>query len=162
MPLRTILNQIGRLSLKYFALSVVAMAIVGASMVASTSRNNSVAANKQSTSLVTPDLALPRVDQQQGRERLQAELITLRPTGFEPAEITRQQGPFLLAVDNRTGTDEDLTLIVERVNGPREHEVKQMGRRIRWRKVMDLQPGDYWLKVAEHPEWACHIAITAR
>ena len=37
---------------------------------------------------------------------LQAELITVTPAGFEPAEITRPQGRFLLAIDNRSGLDE--------------------------------------------------------
>lgn len=162
MSLRMIVNQTRRVSLRRLALSIVATAIVGASMIAPTTRISSAPENNQSGPLTTADLALPRVDQPQGRSRLQAELIALRPTGFEPAEITRPKGVFLLAVDNRTGTDDDLTFIVGRVNGAREREVKQVGRRIRWRTVMDLDPGDYALRVVEHPEWICHIAITER
>jgi hypothetical protein len=36
----------------------------------------------------------------------QAELITTTPAGFEPTEITRPHGRFLLAIDNRSGLEE--------------------------------------------------------
>jgi len=38
---------------------------------------------------------------------VQAELITVTPTGFEPSELTRPKGRFLLAIDNQSGLDED-------------------------------------------------------
>lgn len=39
-------------------------------------------------------------------QRLEAELVTLRPTGFEPAQFTRGQGQFLVAVNNQTGLED--------------------------------------------------------
>src|ERR1051325_5151397 len=41
--------------------------------------------------------------QRQKQERLETELLTLQPTGFEPNEIQRPQGTFILGVDNRSG-----------------------------------------------------------
>ena len=38
--------------------------------------------------------------------QLETELVTITPTGFQPGEITRSQGRFMLAVDNRSGLDE--------------------------------------------------------
>src|ERR1044072_1082986 len=37
---------------------------------------------------------------------IQAELITVTTTGFEPSELTRPKGKFLLAIDNQSGLDE--------------------------------------------------------
>src|SRR5258705_7861593 len=51
------------------------------------------------------DLAVSAPPQTPG-DRLDAELITLQPSGFEPSEITSPRGAFLLAVDNRSGLEE--------------------------------------------------------
>jgi len=55
---------------------------------------------------------------QQTSQRIEAELITLTPDGFEPAEIKRSQGRFLLALDNRSGVRE-ITLRLDREAGNR-------------------------------------------
>jgi hypothetical protein len=94
-------------------------------------------------------------------KRIGAEVIILRPNGFEPAQITRPNGMFLLAIDNQTGL-KDVTLRLERANGVREAEVQLPGHRVRWRKRVNLSPGDYVVKVAGHPEWVCRLAITTR
>jgi hypothetical protein len=51
--------------------------------------------------------AVPAADaispQATSRVPAEAELIDLRPSGFEAHEITRPQGRFLLGVNNRTG-----------------------------------------------------------
>lgn len=93
----------------------------------------------------------------QSRQSLEAELVTLSPAGFEPAEVVRAGGPFLLAVNNRSGA-EGLTLLLVRQNGAREREVRLRGR-MRWRERVNLPPGDYTLSVAGHPEWVCRLSI---
>lgn len=92
------------------------------------------------------------------RERVETELITVRPFGFEPAEITRKQGRFLLAVDNRSGLEE-VTLRLDRVTGNRLRDVNVPRRKLDWREFMDLPPGRYVLSEAAHPEWTCTVTI---
>ena len=92
-----------------------------------------------------------------GAERLKAELITLRPAGFEPAVLERAGGHFILALDNRSGLEE-LTLRLDRKGGSPEREVKFV-RRMRWRGRVNLGPGDYTLSVVERPGWVCRITI---
>jgi hypothetical protein len=89
---------------------------------------------------------------------LTAEVVTLHPTGFEPAQVTRSQGPFLLGVNNQTGR-EDLALWLERENGDREQQARFEGHRVRWRVRLDLPPGTYFLKVDGHTDWVCRITI---
>jgi hypothetical protein len=93
-------------------------------------------------------------------DRIQAELITVRPTGFEPSQITRPKGAFVLAVDNRSGLEE-IELRLDREDGGREHQVNMRGKKLDWREVVTLNPGSYILREANHSNWACHITITA-
>jgi hypothetical protein len=95
------------------------------------------------------------------KDRLEALIVKLRRTGFEPTEVTRSQGSFLLAFDNLTGEDE-IDLRLEQETGNKLHEVRMPRGNVRWRQALDLHPGRYVLSVADHPEWACHITITAR
>jgi hypothetical protein len=93
--------------------------------------------------------------------RFEAELITLRPQGFEPAEITRPKGTVLLVVENRTGLD-TVNLRLDREVGGRLREVALSRRRAIWRDLNDLIPGQYVLTEATHPNWTCRITITAQ
>jgi hypothetical protein len=88
-------------------------------------------------------------------------LITLTPRGFYPSEVTRPEGPFLLAVDSRVG-NRDITLRITRDNGAKEKEKSLKKGQSRWRQLIDLSPGRYVLTEADHPEWVCHINIVAR
>lgn len=96
-----------------------------------------------------------------GTERVEATVITIRPGGFEPAEITRPKGRFILAVNDRTWLPE-VELRLERENGNRVHEVKVHRNRPNWREMVDLPPGQYVLREASHPDWACRITIAAQ
>ncbi len=87
--------------------------------------------------------------------------VTLTRRGFQPAEITRPAGQFLLAVDNRSEVDQ-LTFRLERDNKSRLHEKQLPKGGVKWREVVDLPPGHYVLAEAAHPEWTCRINITAR
>ncbi|MCA1629738.1 MAG: hypothetical protein LC785_14170 [Acidobacteria bacterium] len=95
--------------------------------------------------------------------RLESEHITIRPTGFEPTEITRPAGRVLLVVNDRSGLD-SLDLRLDAGALPRLFEVRvprdTKGRR-EWRQLVLLAPGRYVLTEAGHPEWVCRITITA-
>ena len=94
-------------------------------------------------------------------EQLEAELVTATPTGFEPGEITRAQGRFLLAVDNRSGLDQ-LDLYLERDTGARVNAALARKGKLKWREVLDLPPGRYILRAANDPSWTCVINLTPR
>jgi hypothetical protein len=93
------------------------------------------------------------------KQRIDPVIITLRPTGFEPKEITRSRGLFLLVVNNRSNNP-DVLLRLDRETGQREHEERVKGGKLDWRKPFDLHPGRYLLSEAYHPEWVCRITIT--
>jgi len=92
--------------------------------------------------------------------RIESEHITLRRTGFEPAEFTRPAGPFLLSIDNVTEMGE-MSFRLVRQNGSKERDLNPKKDKFRLRHVVQLAPGQYTLAVANHPEWICHISITA-
>lgn len=94
-------------------------------------------------------------------ERVESEVITVLATGFNPSEITRPRGPFLILFENRTGLDE-INLRLDRVAGGRLREVRQSKQEPITRQLEDLPPGEYLLTEAAHPEWACRITITPR
>jgi hypothetical protein len=94
-----------------------------------------------------------------GRQ-VEAELVTLRPNGFEPSEVTRPAGEFILMVENRGGRAADLRLYAE--TGGRLREVRSSEEEPDWNDLLDLHPGRYTLTDAARPESVCHITITAR
>ena len=105
------------------------------------------------------DAALSR--QREKQVRLETELITLQPSGFEPSEIRRPQGAFILGVDNRAGV-ESIELQFMRADGQRLNALQTPKRKVSWREVVDLPPGEYVLSVAAHPEWTCNVTILPR
>jgi hypothetical protein len=175
---------------KAFWPTIVLMAVSGSALLLVSARSRSVAprvrhhslpsahaSEKPSIVLASPDkspelqpgeqliAAQPEAavlaDDQSDKEQVEVEVITVRPNGFDPREITRPQGPFMLAINNRSGTTE-LALQLTRVQGNRIHEVRLPKGRIRWNKVVDLPPGDYVLTEQNHPNWICHLKLTAR
>lgn len=96
--------------------------------------------------------------------RVEVEILSIQPNGFEPSQITRSSGRFLLAIDNRAEI-EDLTLRLNRVNRFQEPallDVTIPRERLNLDEYINLPPGDYALTEANHPDWICHITITAR
>ena len=91
----------------------------------------------------------------------EAEIITVTPAGFEPIEITRPRGPFVLAVDNRSGLD-GLDLYLELENGSRVNTQLTRRGKLAWREVVDFPPGTYLLRAANDQTWSCRITLTAR
>lgn len=96
--------------------------------------------------------------------RVEVEILSIQPSGFEPSQITRSSGRFLLAIDNRAEI-EDLTLRLNRVSRFQEPallDVTIPRERLNLDEYINLPPGDYALTEANHPDWVCHITITAR
>lgn len=100
-------------------------------------------------------LSKPETQDQRSRQP-ETEIVTVTPTGFEPGEITRSQGRFLLAIDNRTGLEE-LQLYLERETGSRVSLSRK--RKLAWREAIDLPPGRYSLRAANDQSWHCRITI---
>ena len=93
--------------------------------------------------------------------QLETELVTVTPTGFEPAEITRPQGRFMLAVDNRSGLEE-VELYMERETAGRVNVALSRKGELAWRETVDFPPGVYILRAANDESWRCRITITPR
>ena len=92
-------------------------------------------------------------------EKLNAQVILMRPYGFEPAEITRREGPFLLVVLNRSGVRE-ANYLLSSVASNKLHEAKVPREKLDWHQVVNLTPGDYILRETNHPDWICKITVT--
>ena len=89
---------------------------------------------------------------------LEVELITLKPEGFEPSEIVRPKGPFVLLVDDRSGK-EGSSLRLQRLLGERLRDVNTTRRKSEWYDLIDLPPGDYVLSDAENATKRCRITL---
>jgi hypothetical protein len=86
------------------------------------------------------------------------ELLTLRPTGFDPAEITIPTGTFLLAIDNLSDNPNiTLALVEEKKN--KLKDIKFESRNRDWREPINLKPGVYILSEISNPRWTCHITV---
>jgi hypothetical protein len=95
------------------------------------------------------------------KERVEAVVITVRRNGFDPGEIRRPKGAFLLVVNNHSDIQE-LSLQLHRENGTREKNVIVTREKRRWRELLDLSPGRYVLKETNHPDWVCQITIDSK
>ena len=102
---------------------------------------------------------------QSGPRRVEVEILSIQPNGFEPSQITRSSGRFLLAIDNRSEV-EDLRLRLNRVQThlpePALLDVTVPKERLNLDEYINLPPGNYMLTEANHPDWVCHITITAQ
>jgi hypothetical protein len=88
---------------------------------------------------------------------LEVELITLRPAGFEPAEIIRPKGPFVLVVDDRSGK-QNSSFRLQRINGEQLREVNTTRMKSEWHDVVNLPPGDYLLTNTDSAS-GCQIRV---
>jgi hypothetical protein len=139
---------------------VVVFAVIGLATVTWAKHNHSSNSTPStvSASSVALSPAVPNAPTQ--GTTLGAEHVTLRATGFEPAEITRPAGRFLLALDNRAGQGE-MVFRLMRENGTRVRDLTPRRDKFRLRHVVDLPPGRYAIVEATHPDWICRITITA-
>lgn len=96
----------------------------------------------------------PRKDGPQG------EIVAVQRNGFEPNQITRQAGEFLLLIDNRSGLDEIQVRLERLVDRERVRDVSLTKRAYSWNTMLNLPPGEYALTEVRHPEWTCRITLT--
>ena len=88
----------------------------------------------------------------------EVELITVRPAGFEPSEITRTKGAFVLFLDDRSGK-ENSSLLLQRLNGERLRAIKLERKKSNWNEVINLAPGTYILQDGNNAALRCQITI---
>lgn len=91
---------------------------------------------------------------------LEAEVITILPSGFEPRELSRPAGRFVLMFDNESGL-QSLEFRLERAGMPRITELR-LNRKTESTKLLNLPPGEYQVTEANHPEWTLNLTITNR
>jgi hypothetical protein len=92
-------------------------------------------------------------------QRMDIEVITIRPTGFERVQITRPKGLFGIAVENRSGLA-DVVLRLDQEGGARLRQAQLTRQNLNWKDRFDFVPGRYVLTEASHPDWKCNITIT--
>ena len=133
---------------KFFITSILALAVV----TAVSGRGEQWTANNQEEHRSTSS-APEKTDRP-----FEVEVVTITPDGFEPQQIVRPPGPFLLAVTNRSGLDSlDVQLATEERGKLREKSLPLTTPR--WREVMNLRPGRYVITEANHPEWTFSLII---
>ena len=97
------------------------------------------AATRSSTATATLGKVLPP-QHDSTKDGPEGEIIAVQRNGFEPNEIARPAGPFLLFIDNRTGLDE-IQVRLERVNDrERVHDVRLTKRAYSWNTMLNLPP----------------------
>lgn len=142
------------------ALLVAAVVVLGSFGMSVRARlKNSPPSKPASAEVPAPNLAALPSQATASGTRLTSHLITLRPSGFEPAEAVWPRGPFFLSIDNRSNVN-DITLRVDRRAGGRVKEVNFKMRKQRSAGVFNPPPGQYLITEANHPEWICQITIS--
>ena len=94
----------------------------------------------------------------QAADRFEVELITLRPHGFEPNEITRPKGPFVLFVEDHSGKSDSL-MRLQRLGGERLRDVNTSRMKSEWHDEINLPAGEYLLIDDSQPAASCRITI---
>lgn len=90
--------------------------------------------------------------------RVEVEEITVTLRGFEPSEITRPAGRFLLVIANPSG-NQDLDLSISHELGGRLQAFRLLQNQPSWNDSLLLPPGRYVLREPSHPNWSCRIII---
>lgn len=86
--------------------------------------------------------------------------ITIRDEGFDPAEVRRDAGKFLLTVDDRrSSTAQRLTLRLSRGDGELVREIEVPEKATDWAEEIDLQTGEYAVSEVNHTTWVCRIIV---
>ena len=84
---------------------------------------------------------------------------TLSPSGFSPRELNHAPGVINLKVKNQSGQDE-IVLRVTNANGDVIAEARVTNKVNAWSTPLQLSPGLYTLREANHNDWTCQIQIT--
>ena len=107
-----------------------------------------------------PAVSTPAGPLSPNQDRVEVELVTVSAAGFEPSEITRPAGRFLLGVNNRTRSEE-LSFQLVHESGSSVESTRMSGKKT-WRKMMDLPAGRYVLQATGYPDHVCRITILPR
>jgi len=91
-------------------------------------------------------------------ERLEIETVTITPDGFEPQQLERTAGPFILSVTNQSGVDA-LNVLIETEQHSRFREKTLPLITPYWRERIDPPPGKYIITEENHPEWTLTFII---
>ena len=146
---------------QYRSLSLLGLVVVGSSIAFSGSSSRSLPGsfNKKLNNATAAESLL---SSQEGEKKsdLRVQILTLRPFGFEPNEIKRPKGKFLLAVNDQSQAGEDLTFVLTEERGAELKNVKlDLSGKRKWNNLFDLSAGQYRLSVRNHPEWVCNFII---
>jgi hypothetical protein len=109
----------------------------------------------EASSSASPQQSLEAQEDEQVAKAL---LLTIRPAGFEPAEVTLPADSYLLVVQNRSGL-RGVTLRLDEESRGRLLEMS-LKARLDWRRRVNLRPGNYTISSADNPEWLCHVTVT--
>ena len=94
----------------------------------------------------------------QANQQPEVEVVTITADGFDPQEIVRPAGRFLLSVTNRSGLD-SLNLRLENEQGSRLREKSLPLEALYWREVINPPRGRYVITEDNHPEWKFSLVI---
>jgi hypothetical protein len=125
---------------------------VAGAMHADVAASNSVAANAAFPTT-------PQTPRRRPISELQSEVITITRHGFEPRELSRPAGPFLLLLENRSGL-RAMLLQLKSEDGQTVRETHLTREESDWNSVVNIPPGRYLLTEANHPRWSCAVTIT--
>lgn len=124
--------------------------------------------DEQLSSAATPDQTVQTsnglediANLQRTGDELEVEVLTLNAAGFDPAEMKRPAGRFMLAITNRTDENE-LSLELNQVAGNKLHSVRMGRGRTRSLSDLNLAPGEYILSERNHPRWICRLSISPK
>jgi hypothetical protein len=92
------------------------------------------------------------------QSRIEVELLVLRSDGFQPSEIKRPPGKFLLALQNHSSEAEP-SFTLTREAGQSLKQIRFSKNQSKYREFIDLLPGRYVLAETNHPDWTCRIII---
>jgi hypothetical protein len=108
-----------------------------------------------SSKKVTSPVLTPQVKKDQ---KLEIETVTITSEGFEPQQLERPAGPFILSVVNRSGVDAlNVRIETEQHGRFREKSLPQLTPY--WRERIDPYPGRYIITEENHPEWTLTLII---
>jgi|SRR5215217_2878184 len=135
-------------------LSILAFLTIGAcfvvygSLIRGTASNSGPANSKKGPTLTSGTVTA----------KLEVELITLQTSGFEPTEIVRSKGPFVLLIDDRS-RKENSSFSLQSLKGESVRDINTKRVRSEWHDVINLPPGDYVLTNPANPDSRCQITI---
>ena len=113
----------------------------------------------RAVNLVTSTLKADQVKPNGATQSLPGVVITLHPQGFEPKEITRPAGTFLLIVNDYSRLD-STSLRLESASGIQLNGAASQKETPKWVQTQTLAQGEYILREENHPQWVCEIHIT--